>query len=76
MTVKENYTVKPEYENHVCCICGKTFTGYGNNPEGAVWKNEKGEIIKPTFGSNDRCCDDCNSKYVIPGRIYLMSKGE
>ena len=41
-------------EEHICCICGKTFSGYGNNP----WPlKEKG-----------RCCDECNKK-VIEQRI-------
>ena len=38
----------------VCCICGKRFKGYGNNP----WPlKEEG-----------RCCDECNQK-VIEERI-------
>lgn len=41
----------------VCCICGKEFYGYGNNPE--------------PYMSNGRCCDDCNEKYVIPSRFAM-----
>lgn len=59
---------------NVCCICGAFYEGFGNNPDGAVWKNEKGDIIEPTFKSEDRCCDNCNTKYVIPGRMYLLVK--
>ncbi len=44
-------------ETHICCICGETFEGYGNNPYPVV-KEE-----------NARCCDDCNSMVVIPARI-------
>ena len=44
----------------VCCICGKTFNGYGNNPY-PVSKNE-----------NDRCCDQCNLDTVIPARLMEM----
>lgn len=40
-----------------CCICGKIFSGYGNNPY-PVSKNE-----------NDRCCDQCNRDAVIPARM-------
>lgn len=51
-----------------CCICGEIFKGYGNNPQGALDKNWKPKKFKP----EDRCCDTCNEKFVIPGRIYLM----
>ena len=38
-------------ETHRCCICGRTFTGYGNNP--APIKNK------------GRCCDGCNLQVVV-----------
>lgn len=41
--------------NKTCCICGKEFIGYGNNPAPV---KEKG-----------RCCDECNATVVIPKRI-------
>ncbi len=57
----------------ICCICGDIYDNYGNNPEGAAWKTESGEIVFPEFDIiNDRCCNDCNEKFVIPGRIYSM----
>ncbi len=69
-----------------CCICGKEIKkegcpGYfGNNPEGAAWKTPDGEIVEPTFKEDDRCCDECDNRYVIPGRIYrykqMMKKEE
>ena len=43
-----------------CCICGKEIIGYGNNP-------------LPLGNSGDRCCDSCNSKYVIPARVATLS---
>ena len=48
-------------ENTVCCICGKSMGGYGNNAQ-------------PLY--NGRCCDDCNNSYVMPSRFmsYLISK--
>lgn len=55
-----------------CCICGCRLEGYGNNPDGACWKNHLGEIEFPDFNEEERCCDDCNSRYVIPGRIYRL----
>ena len=51
-----------------CCICGKEIKGYGNNPWGALNKND--ELI--AFDEDDRCCDECNEQYVIPGRLYLI----
>lgn len=60
----------------ICCICYGVFNGCGNNPDGAVWKNENGVIEEPQFRENQRCCDDCNNRFVIPGRIYKMYKGE
>ena len=59
-------------ETKKCCICGKEIKGWGNNPEGAVWKTYDGDIELPEFGPFDRCCDECNAKYVVPGRIYCM----
>ncbi|MGM9543570.1 MAG: hypothetical protein ACI3T9_01170 [Romboutsia timonensis] len=42
-------------EQHTCCICGKEFIGYGNNPD--------------PVKKEGRCCDDCNSTKVIPARL-------
>lgn len=44
-------------EKYTCCICGKEFDGYGNNPY-------------PTH-SEGRCCDTCNLTIVIPAGIKL-----
>lgn len=52
----------------ICCICKKEIKGYGHNPEGAVGTDGK-EI---QWGKDDVCCSDCNSTYVIPGRIGLL----
>ena len=41
-----------------CCVCGKDFNGYGNNP----WP--------VSDNPNDRCCDLCNILKVIPARLY------
>ena len=57
-----------------CCICGKEIEGWGNNPEGAVWKTHDGKIEMPEFNEDDRCCDECNGAFVIPGRMYRMAK--
>ena len=47
---------------YVCCICGKTFNGCGNNPY-PVSKDE-----------NAKCCDQCNLDAVIPARLMEMSQ--
>ena len=44
----------PKDDEHICCICGKRFKGYGNNPE--------------PIKSEGVCCDECNQK-VIEERI-------
>ena len=47
-------------EEHICCICGKKFTGWGNNP----W---------PVVNDEDaRCCDDCNDTRVLEARLASM----
>jgi hypothetical protein len=57
-----------------CCICGVEINGYGNNPDGACWKDAQGNIIEAEFDADARCCDECNERYVIPGRIYRLNK--
>lgn len=62
-----------------CCICGKQLPNFmcTNNPAGAAWKKD-GKVELLEFGPEDRCCDGCNQKFVIPGRIHRMklSKSE
>ena len=44
-------------EKKVCCICGKEFTEWPNNP----WPiKQSGE-----------CCGECNMNKVVPARILL-----
>lgn len=43
----------------ICCICNKEFTGFGNNAQ--PYK----EGI---------CCNECNSKYVIPKRLEIANQ--
>ena len=45
---------------HICCLCGKEFVGYGNNPE---------PVVPYDTG---RCCDQCNIDKVIPKRLELI----
>lgn len=54
-----------------CCICGKQITmEESNNPEGAAWKDKNGNIRFMEFDLTDRCCNNCNEIFVIPGRVY------
>lgn len=60
-----------------CCICKKEFHGFMNNPWGAAWKTDKGEVeLLEDFKPGDVCCDECNRSYVIPGRLYRMKLNE
>ena len=47
---------KPVPTDYRCCLCGKPFKGYGNNP------------APLTDDVRMRCCDDCNTKVVMPAR--------
>ena len=40
-----------------CCICGKEYTHFGNNP------------YPLTDDEEARCCKSCDFQYVIPARI-------
>lgn len=42
---------------HTCCICGKEFEGYGNNPY-------------PLMPANDTCCNECNELVIMTRQIY------
>ena len=48
-------------QTNKCCICGREFLGFGNNPA--------------PYKENGRCCNRCNYDYVIPSRMYLMGLG-
>ena len=40
---------------NICSICGKEYQGFGNNAQPV---------------DDGRCCNECNSKVVIPFRMY------
>ena len=44
--------------DHICCICGKKFTEYGNSPY--------------PIKDEGLCCDDCNFNKVILARMDMM----
>ena len=43
-----------------CAICGQEIKDYGNNP------------YPVRIAEDARCCDDCNSEFVLPVRIMTM----
>lgn len=47
-------------EKTVCCICGKEFEGWGNDPWPIKLEGE--------------CCDDCNCTVVIPARLESLKE--
>lgn len=53
---------KEQMATHKCIICGKTFTGYGNDPWPVIIEEdcEEDEVL---------CCDKCNEEVVIPKRV-------
>jgi hypothetical protein len=53
--MKSKFKILNDYK---CCLCGETFTGYGNNP------------FPLSENPEDRCCDTCNILKVIPARIH------
>lgn len=44
----------------ICCFCGKTFIGWGNDP----WPINKSK--------NAECCDECNTHFVLPARLQAF----
>lgn len=48
-----------------CCLCGKTKTGWGNDP----WP-------LTSDLSGERCCDSCNLHRVIPARLQRLREAE
>ena len=50
-------------KTYTCCICGREFHNYGNNPQPISQKIE------------DRCCNECNLKHVMPARIARHAMG-
>ena len=47
-------------EKFTCCICGKEFNGYGNNPS--------------PIKEEGRCCDKCNNLVILERIKNLYSK--
>ena len=52
-------------DKHECCICNGDYGKYGNNPiTGKLPQFDK------LAAENDlRCCDECNTDFVIPMRM-------
>ena len=46
----------PDPDNNSCCICGQPDIGYGHNAQPVA---------------DGRCCDACNSEWVVTARIIM-----
>ena len=60
--IEEDVRYVNRMEKRICCICGKEIKGWGNNPY--------------PVKENGECCDECNTKYVIPARFDELLKGD
>ncbi|MDO4527693.1 MAG: hypothetical protein Q4C03_02770 [bacterium] len=47
----------------ICCLCGKKFHGWGNNP------------YPVNKDAGTECCDSCDDTKVVPARIAEVLKG-
>lgn len=47
-------------EKHICCICGKEFEGWGNDPAPVVMDEDA------------KCCDACDMGVVLPARMTAL----
>jgi DNA-directed RNA polymerase subunit RPC12/RpoP len=52
--------------SYQCCLCGKSFDGFGNNPA------PLSAIYETDDETTDQCCNECNARHVIPARIYRL----
>lgn len=59
--------MKQKKMTHRCCICGKEFSGYGNNPD--PLKNYN----KVFFKRDDVCCNECNDEFVLDYRLCCLT---
>lgn len=50
-------------DKKVCCICGKEFTGYSNNPSPLKDKDGK------DYPEGSVCCKECDIELVTPAKI-------
>lgn len=57
--------MKDKKPTNICCVCGKKFKGWGNDP----WPFE---ITKEADKSEPVCCDKCNMDYVVPARLNSL----
>src|SRR4051812_17641885 len=52
----------------VCSLCGKTYTGHGNNPAPC--------LLPDGTAAQGPCCDECHMKCVMPARIRQAQEGK
>ena len=52
----------PYDKEHKCCICGRTFYGWGNRPAPVM--------------DEGVCCDDCNTNVVLKERLRIIKESQ
>jgi hypothetical protein len=52
---------RPDLKDKTCGVCLKKYDGWGNNPYPV--------ICEP-------CCDNCNTKFIMPMRIRCITREE
>lgn len=55
-------------EEKICCICGDSFSNYGNNPY--PYPNIDGSM----YDEDAQCCDSCNDEHVNPLKMAKIQK--
>lgn len=55
--------MEAKHFEQICCLCGQTFTGHGNNPA-------------PLGKTGEVCCDECNANRVVPARLARVARRE
>ena len=48
---------------YICCLCGKEFEGYGDNPA----------PVDGIYGNSNKCCSNCNMTFVLPARMEALT---
>lgn len=53
---------------NTCCFCKRSYIGYGNSTW-PVYPDADHTSEGFPNGEQMRCCDSCNTRYVIPARL-------
>lgn len=64
--------MKYERPTNICCVCGRKFKGWGNDPWPLDIIKDETDILKAADKSEPVCCDECNMDHVLPARLKLL----